>query len=86
MALTENPTDHPDKFVRRHIGPNASETREMLAQLGFKNLDELVGAAVPKKIRLGKELNLPAPRGEFEALAELKKIASANKVFRSFIG
>ncbi len=86
MALTENPTDHPDKFVRRHIGPNASETREMLAQLGFKNLDELVGAAVPKKICLGKDLNLPAPRSEFEALAELKNIAGANKIFRSFIG
>src|ERR1039457_1755554 len=86
MALTENPTDHPDRFVRRHIGPNAGETREMLAQLGFKNLDELVDAAVPKKIRLGRKLNLPAPCGEFEALAELKKIAGANNIFRSFIG
>ena len=86
MALTENPTDHPDRFVRRHIGPNASEMREMLAQLGFKNLDELVGVAVPKKIRLGKKLNLPAAQSEFVALAELDNIASENKVFRSFIG
>ena len=86
MALTENPTDHPDKFVRRHIGPNATETHEMLAQIGFKNLDELVGAAVPKKIRLGRDLNLPAACSEFEALAELRRIASENKVFRSFIG
>ena len=86
MALTENPTDHPDKFVRRHIGPNADETREMLAQLGFKNLDELVDAAVPKKIRLDKKLNLPAAKSEFEALAELRRIASENKVYRPFIG
>ncbi len=86
MALTENPTDQPDKFVRRHIGPNANETREMLALLGFKNLDELVDAAVPKKIRLNDKLNLPAAKTEFEALAELRRIASENKVFRSFIG
>jgi glycine dehydrogenase len=86
MALTENPTDHPDKFVRRHIGPNASETREMLALLGSKNLDELVDAAVPPPIRLEKQLTLPAAKTEFEALAELRRIASENKIFRSFIG
>ncbi|MEI9961267.1 MAG: hypothetical protein WDM76_09140 [Limisphaerales bacterium] len=27
---------HPDQFVRRHIGPNANETAEMLAQLASK--------------------------------------------------
>jgi glycine dehydrogenase len=86
MALTENPTEHPDKFVRRHIGPNAAETGEMLALLGRKNLDELVDAAVPKKIRLNYKLNLPAAKSEFEALAEIRRIASENKVFRSFIG
>ena len=86
MALTENPTDHPDEFVRRHIGPNANETREMLAQIGFKNLDELVGAAVPKKIRLDRTLNLPAAKSEFVALADLRRIASENRVYRSFLG
>ena len=41
---------------------------------------------MPRKIRLGKKLNLPSARSEFEALAELRRIASENKVFRSFIG
>jgi glycine dehydrogenase len=86
MSLTENQLAHPDQFVRRHIGPNAAEAGEMLAVLGHKNLDELIDAAVPKKIRLGKNLKLPAARSEFEALAELRRIASKNKVFRSFIG
>jgi glycine dehydrogenase len=86
MDLTESFLKHPDQFVRRHIGPNATETSEMLALLGHKNLDDLIDAAVPKKIRPGKKLNLPAARGEFEALAELKKIASQNQVSRSFIG
>jgi len=86
MVLTENPTDHPDKFVRRHIGPSESDAAEMLAQIGFKNLDGMIDAAVPKKILLGKKLNLPAARSEFDALAELKKMAGENRVFRSFIG
>src|ERR1017187_10125822 len=86
MFLTENPTGHPDKFVRRHIGPGETDAAEMVAQIGFKNLDELVDAAVPKNIRLGNKLNLPAARSEFDALADLKKIAGENKIFRSFIG
>ena len=78
--------DHPDQFVRRHIGPNATETAEMLSLLGRKSLDELADAAVPAKIRLNRKLNLPAVKSEFEALAEIRRIASENKVFRSFIG
>jgi glycine dehydrogenase len=77
---------HPDQFVRRHIGPNAAETHEMLAQTGFKSLDELIVAAVPENIRLRQPLQLPAAKTEHEALAALKEIASQNQVFRSFIG
>ena len=86
MDSTEKNFAHPDQFVRRHIGPNAGETGAMLALLGHKNLDELIDAAVPKKIRLPKNLKLPAAKSEFEALAELRRIAGENKVFRTFIG
>ncbi|MDE3068373.1 MAG: aminomethyl-transferring glycine dehydrogenase [Verrucomicrobiota bacterium] len=86
MSLTENLAEHPDPFVRRHIGPNAKEAGDMLARLGFKSLDKLVDAAVQKAIRLHGELDLPAARSEFEALAELKKIAGENRIFRSFVG
>jgi glycine dehydrogenase len=77
---------HPDRFVRRHIGPNPAETAEMLRVVGFDSLDALADAAVPKGIRLPRPLHLPAARSEFEALRELKSIASQNQVFRSFIG
>ena len=33
MSLTKNLLAHPDQFIRRHIGPNADETRAMLALL-----------------------------------------------------
>ncbi len=75
-----------DKFVHRHIGPNAAETRAMLKILGFDSIDALTDAAVPKQIRLGKPLNLPAAQTEPEALRDLKSVASQNQVFRSFIG
>src|SRR5215831_10289582 len=86
MSLTQNFLQHPDQFVRRHNGPNANETREMLALLGHNSLEGLVDAAVPQKIRINNKLNLPAARSESEALAELRRIAGENKVFRSFIG
>ncbi|MDB5292401.1 MAG: gcvP, partial [Phycisphaerales bacterium] len=75
-----------DTFVRRHIGPDAADVKEMLGLLGVDSLDELVEQTVPAAIRLKKPLNIGEPRGEFELLQELKQIASKNKVFRSFIG
>ena len=84
--MTQAPLAHPDRFARRHIGPNAIETAEILKLLGYESLEKLTEAAVPKKIRLGKPLNLPAAQSEFDALRELKSIASQNQVFRSFIG
>jgi len=77
---------HPDQFVRRHIGPNATETAEMLKIVGYDSLAALADAAVPKDIRLTKSLDLPQPSSEFDALRELKSIAAQNQVFRSFIG
>ena len=86
MSLTHPFLVPTDEFVRRHIGPTPSESASMLAQLGFKDLDSLVDAAVPGQIRLEKPLNLPAARSEFAALSELRKYATHNRVFRSFIG
>ncbi|MEI6390347.1 MAG: aminomethyl-transferring glycine dehydrogenase [Verrucomicrobiota bacterium] len=77
---------HPDQFCRRHIGPNAEETRQMLDLLGYPSLDALTGEAVPSQIRLDRPLQLPASRSEHEVLAALKGIASQNQVFRSYIG
>src|SRR5688572_28655762 len=77
---------HPDRFVRRHIGPNSEETQAMLKFLEQNSLDALTDAAVPKQIRLSQTLNLPAAQSEFDALRDLKSIASQNQVFRSFIG
>ena len=54
-----------DRFVRRHIGPDAEQTRQMLQLCGFPDLGALTDAAVPKQIRLRRPLNLPASRSEY---------------------
>jgi len=77
---------YTDSFVDRHIGPSSAERDEMLKFLGFSSLENLVNATVPKQIRMKKKLALPEARAEFEALAELKRVAAENQVFRSYIG
>ncbi|PYL63352.1 MAG: glycine dehydrogenase (aminomethyl-transferring) [Verrucomicrobia bacterium] len=75
-----------DSFARRHIGPNEEEVRAMLREVGFENLEALIDATVPKNIRLSRQLKLPEAKSETEAIAELRTIASKNKIARSFIG
>ena len=79
-------TQHPDHFLRRHIGPNAAETVAMLQALSLPSLDVLIDTAVPAGIRLGRSLNLPPALSEYEALASLRSIAARNQVFRSYLG
>ena len=78
--------DPTDTFPRRHIGPTEANIQEMLGTLGLPSLDALISATVPEAIRLSKPLDLPGHRPEQEVLAELRNLASQNKVFRSFLG
>jgi glycine dehydrogenase len=74
------------EFTQRHIGPNAEETAAMLKTIGVSSLDELIDRTVPSVIRVNKPLNTGGPVSEFEYLKELKKTASLNKVFKTYIG
>ena len=58
----------------------------MLRELSLESLDALIDATVPKNIRLNRALDLPEPKSEAEALAELRAISKKNKVAKSFIG
>ncbi|MQA90434.1 MAG: aminomethyl-transferring glycine dehydrogenase [Gemmatimonas sp.] len=73
-------------FVPRHIGPNRTDVDEMLSALGFDSLDDLVEVTIPADIRLRRPLDLPPARTESQVLTELERIASRNRVFRSYIG
>ena len=78
--------EHPDTFVRRHIGPAPADIPEMLAELGCATLDELADAVVPADIRLAGTLELPPPLSEAAALAALRELAGRNVVARSYLG
>jgi glycine dehydrogenase len=73
-------------FAARHIGPRAGETAEMLAAVGFPDLDALVDATVPEAVRDRRPLDLPAAQDEATVLAQLRERASANEVYTSMIG
>ncbi len=75
-----------ESFASRHIGPRPGEIDRMLRVVGAASLDELAARAVPAAIRLAGALDLPAPAGEAEMLAELRGIAAQNARYRSLIG
>ncbi|HTF80757.1 MAG TPA: aminomethyl-transferring glycine dehydrogenase subunit GcvPA, partial [Cytophagales bacterium] len=75
-----------EKFQGRHIGPDASETKEMLQAIGVDSIDDLIQKTVPAEIRQHQPLQLTAPLTETQMLAKLKQLASENTVYRSYIG
>jgi len=78
--------DASDTFAHRHIGPGADEIAEMLAVVGFDDIESFTDAVVPEGIRNRSAMNLPVALTESEALARLKEIAGGNVVARSMIG
>jgi glycine dehydrogenase len=77
---------HSETFESRHHGTPSADVQAMLQTIGVQTLDELIDKTVPEAIRLKKPLNLPAPKSEADFLADLKKVAAKNQVFKSFIG
>jgi glycine dehydrogenase len=77
-----------EKFATRHIGPTSADEMQMLKVLGYKDLSAFMQDVVPANIRIATELSqvLSPPKSEVEVIAELRSIASENRVFRSLIG
>lgn len=74
------------EFVSRHVGPNESETRQMLQVIGTDSIDALIRKTIPESILLKEKLNLPDALSEAAYLRFLKHVSLSNKVMRSFIG
>lgn len=61
--------------------------KEILGNLGFKDIDSLVNSVIPESIRKTTPLQLSSSAlSENEALKRLRAIARKNKVSQSFIG
>ena len=74
------------EFKSRHIGPRAEEVQQMLATIGVKSIEELIGKTVPSAIRLKEELNVPKAMSEFQFIKHLKQLGGKNKLYKSYIG
>ncbi|MEC9332584.1 MAG: glycine dehydrogenase (aminomethyl-transferring), partial [Candidatus Thermoplasmatota archaeon] len=85
LFMTES-YSHPDRFVRRHIGPAPTDIQLMLETLGHDNLSDLSSSILPDSILLSEMLDIPDPLSESEALSKLKLFASRNQVVRSYLG
>ncbi|MFN8547107.1 MAG: aminomethyl-transferring glycine dehydrogenase [Candidatus Eisenbacteria bacterium] len=75
-----------DRFLDRHLGPQASDLPAMLSAVGAKSVDALIEETIPAAIRMRGELDLPAPKTEGDVLTEMRALAAKNKVARSYLG
>ncbi|PWT82332.1 MAG: glycine dehydrogenase (aminomethyl-transferring) [Blastocatellia bacterium] len=80
MVLDSNPFQH------RHIGPDEAERDAMLNVVGAASLDALTDEAIPSEIRLKTPLNLPEGQSEYAFHRDLRRLASRNHIYRTFIG
>ncbi|WP_298829979.1 aminomethyl-transferring glycine dehydrogenase [uncultured Piscinibacter sp.] len=78
--------ENATEFVARHVGITDAAARHMLSAIGAASRRALIDAVVPAAIRRAAAMALPAPLTEAQALAELKQIASRNRLLKSFIG
>ncbi len=74
------------EFIRRHIGPNDTETQEMLQTIGVADMEELISRTVPSAIRMDHPLQIPNGISEADYIAYLKELSMKNKVNKSCIG
>ena len=78
--------ENPAEFAARHLGPDVADEAHMLSVIGAASRRALIEAIVPASIARSQLMQLPAPVGEAQALAELRAIAQQNRVLKSFIG
>ncbi|THG23433.1 glycine dehydrogenase (decarboxylating), mitochondrial-like [Camellia sinensis] len=77
-----------DTFPRRHNSATPEEQTKMAETCGFPSLDSLIDATVPKSIRIENMKFSKFDEGltENQMVEQMKKLASKNKVYKSFIG
>jgi glycine dehydrogenase len=73
-------------FIHRHIGPNPIQTRDMLAELGLNQLEDIIDKAIPADILNHEPLKLTETISESAVVKHMRKMRKRNKVFTSMIG
>ena len=90
MLMKANPPlaelENASEFVARHIGIDNVDEALMLKVIGSDSRRELIDGIVPRSIARSRAMAIPVAISEAAALAEMRQMASKNKVFKSFIG
>ncbi len=73
-------------FVQRHIGPRKSDVDTMLTKMGLKSIEQLMDLTIPDSIKMPGTLNIGEGMSESEFLERIRKIASKNKILKTYIG
>jgi glycine dehydrogenase len=73
-------------FINRHIGPNTPQTQAMLAEMGIRELEDIIELAFPANILNHDPLKLTKTISERAVIKHLRKMCERNKVFTSMIG
>ncbi len=84
--LKLNQLEMRGNFINRHIGPNQQQTRDMLAELGLNELEDIIEQAIPANILNRDPLKLTETISERAVITHLRKMRERNKVFTSMIG
>jgi len=79
-----------EKFYQRHLGfnneQNDSELEEMLKIIQVSSIEQLIRETIPNDILLNAEIDIPEALTEEEVSEKIEKIASQNKIYKSYIG
>jgi glycine dehydrogenase len=75
-----------NKFLVRHNGPQNGDVKQMLQKMGLASVEQLIDETVPAGIRLKKELDLEEGMDEYVYLQHVRKLASKNKIYKTYIG
>jgi glycine dehydrogenase len=74
------------EFIQRHIGPDATETAEMLKTLGIESMEKLIEETVPDSIRTHKDLDVSKAVSEYDYLNNITAMGNKNVVKKNMIG
>ncbi|KAM3337742.1 glycine dehydrogenase (decarboxylating), mitochondrial [Capsicum galapagoense] len=87
-SITVGALKPSDTFPRRHNSATPEEQSKMAEFCGFQSLDALIDATVPQSIRIqSMEFNkFDGGLTESQMIDHMQKLASKNKVFKSYIG
>ena len=75
-----------ERFLHRHIGPDADQTADMLSAIDAESIDQLIDETVPADIRLSEDIDLDEPMSEYRFLEQFRELADQNEIYESYIG